>query len=177
MTSSINARRQQLSGCSSPVTPAHAAQYENGEPCAVCGHTLTVADSSGQKVSAYPSTILPQLLYLGSYDNASRSELLKTLGITHILNVRSPGCHARSPRSLHCLLHCMRASCSVDRFPVLLRLQTVPSCQTLYKNSFTYHTASTSPPEFRECFDFLGGAPTCPCRASCTAMRPHCTSY
>ena len=56
----------------------------------MCGHTLTVADSSGQKVSAYPSTILPQLLYLGSYDNASRSELLKTLGITHILNVRIP---------------------------------------------------------------------------------------
>ena len=35
-------------------------------------------------------------------------------------------------------------------------VQTVPSCQTLYKNSFTYHTVSTSPPEFLECFDFLG---------------------
>ena len=63
-------------------------QYENGEPCSVCGHTLTVADPS-QTASAYPSTILPQFLYLGSYDNAARSELLKTLGITHILNVRS----------------------------------------------------------------------------------------
>ena len=65
-------------------------QYENGEPCSVCGHTLTVADPS-LRASAYPSAILPQFLYLGSYDNAARSELLKTLGITHILNVRSPG--------------------------------------------------------------------------------------
>ena len=65
-------------------------QYENGEPCSICGHTLTVADPS-QKASAYPSAILPQFLYLGSYDNAARSELLKTLGITHILNVRFLG--------------------------------------------------------------------------------------
>ncbi|CAL8462216.1 g1747 [Coccomyxa elongata] len=57
-------------------------------------------------------------LYLGSYDNASRSELLKTVGITHILN-------------------------------------TVPSCQALYRNSFTYHTVSTAPPNFEECFNFL----------------------
>ncbi|EIE24230.1 phosphatases II [Coccomyxa subellipsoidea C-169] len=75
-------------------------------------------DAASQQASAYPSNILPQFLYLGSYDNASRSELLKTVGITHILN-------------------------------------TVPSCQPLYKNSFTYHTVSTSPPSFEECFEFL----------------------
>ena len=34
--------------------------------------------------------------------------------------------------------------------------QTVPSCQPLYRNSFTYHTVSTSPPNWEECFDFLG---------------------
>lgn len=57
----------------------------------MCGHRLTIVDTASQKASAYPSNILPQFLYLGSYDNASRSELLKTLGITHILNVRLCG--------------------------------------------------------------------------------------
>uniref|UniRef100_A0A453RF17 Tyrosine-protein phosphatase domain-containing protein n=1 Tax=Aegilops tauschii subsp. strangulata TaxID=200361 RepID=A0A453RF17_AEGTS len=52
--------------------------------------------------SAFPSEILKDFLFLGSYDNASRSELLKTIGISHILN-------------------------------------TVPLCQNLYRNSFTYH--------------------------------------
>lgn len=60
------------------------------------------------QVSAFPSEILPELLYLGSYDNASRSELLKTLGISRVLN-------------------------------------TVPACQNLYKNSFTYHCLPDSP--------------------------------
>ena len=65
-----------------------ALQYEGGEPCSVCGHRLSDTDAASQKASAYPSNIIPQFLYLGSYDNASRSELLKTVGITHILNVR-----------------------------------------------------------------------------------------
>ncbi len=63
-------------------------QYEGGEPCSVCGHRLVIPDTTSPKASALPSNILPQFLYLGSYDNASRSELLKTVGITHILNVR-----------------------------------------------------------------------------------------
>ena len=33
--------------------------------------------------------VLPGFLFLGSYDNASRTEVLKTLGITHVLNVRA----------------------------------------------------------------------------------------
>ncbi|KAL5798005.1 hypothetical protein ACOSQ2_002825 [Xanthoceras sorbifolium] len=82
----------------------HYHKYEEGEVCGVCGHR---SPSSSEKtatlqVSAFPSEILPEFLYLGSYDNASRSELLKTQGITRVLN-------------------------------------TVPSCQNLYKNSFTYH--------------------------------------
>lgn len=64
-------------------------QYEGGEPCSVCGHRLVTPDTTSPKASALPSNILPQFLYLGSYDNASRSELLKTVGITHILNVSS----------------------------------------------------------------------------------------
>jgi hypothetical protein len=35
-------------------------------------------------------------------------------------------------------------------------LQTVPTCPALYKNTFTYHTVELAPPEFEECFTFLG---------------------
>ncbi len=35
-------------------------------------------------------------------------------------------------------------------------MQTVPNCQALYKNSFEYHTVSCAPPDFQECFQFLG---------------------
>ncbi|GMH07159.1 hypothetical protein Nepgr_008999 [Nepenthes gracilis] len=81
----------------------HYHKYEEGEVCGVCGHRIPVtSDKTSIQVSAFPSEILPDFLYLGSYDNASRSELLKTQGISKILN-------------------------------------TVPSCQNLYKNSFTYH--------------------------------------
>ncbi|KAG4192934.1 hypothetical protein ERO13_A07G188500v2 [Gossypium hirsutum] len=81
----------------------HYHKYEEEEVCGICGHRIPLSsDKSSLQVSAFPSLILPGFLYLGSYDNASRSELLKTQGITHVLN-------------------------------------TVPACQNLYKNSFTYH--------------------------------------
>lgn len=82
----------------------HYHKYEEGEPCGVCGHRMAaVSDkTSSIQVSAFPSEILPEFLFLGSYDNASRAELLKTQGISRVLN-------------------------------------TVPACQNLYKNSFTYH--------------------------------------
>ncbi|XP_028758006.1 protein-tyrosine-phosphatase IBR5 [Neltuma alba] len=81
----------------------HYHKYEEGEVCSICGHRIPAAsEKTSIRVSAFPSVILPEFLYLGSYDNASRSELLKTQGISRILN-------------------------------------TVPSCQNLYRNSFTYH--------------------------------------
>lgn len=81
----------------------HYHKYEEGEVCGICGHRPPVpSEKSSPQVSAFPSEILPDFLYLGSYDNASRSELLKTQGISRVLN-------------------------------------TVPACQNLYKNSFTYH--------------------------------------
>ncbi|KAL1307893.1 hypothetical protein HN51_049787 [Arachis hypogaea] len=98
----------------------HYHKYEEGEVCSVCGHRIPVgSEKSSVQVSAFPSVILPEFLYLGSYDNASRSELLKTQGISRILN-------------------------------------TVPSCQNLYKNSFTYHCLpddKTLP--FEEAIQFL----------------------
>ncbi|PKI64191.1 hypothetical protein CRG98_015378 [Punica granatum] len=81
----------------------HYHKYEEGEVCETCGHRmLATSEKASVHFSAFPSEILPQFLYLGSYDNASRSELLKTQGISRVLN-------------------------------------TVPACQNLYKNSFTYH--------------------------------------
>ncbi|KAG8094395.1 hypothetical protein GUJ93_ZPchr0012g19830 [Zizania palustris] len=90
----------------------HYHKYEQGEVCGVCGHRPPASPAAGEQAavgvqaprpgSAFPSEILKEFLFLGSYDNASRSELLKTMGISHILN-------------------------------------TVPFCQNLYRNSFTYH--------------------------------------
>ncbi|KAG2611088.1 hypothetical protein PVAP13_4KG116300 [Panicum virgatum] len=83
----------------------HYHKYEEGEVCGVCGHRPPAAPAAAgarQLDSAFPSEILKEFLFLGSYDNASRSELLKTIGVSHILN-------------------------------------TVPLCQNLYRNSFTYH--------------------------------------
>ncbi|OVA20042.1 Dual specificity phosphatase [Macleaya cordata] len=81
----------------------HYHKYEEGEVCGICGHRIPATiEKSGLQTSAFPSEILPEFLYLGSYDNASRAELLKTQGISRVLN-------------------------------------TVPACQNLYKNSFTYH--------------------------------------
>jgi len=97
----------------------HYHDYEGGEPCSVCGHRLVQNVEERVPVSsAFPSEIIPDFLFLGSYDNAARAELLKAMGIRYILNC-------------------------------------VPTCQVLYKNSFTYHTASSSPPPLQECIDFI----------------------
>lgn len=66
----------------------HYHKFEEGEVCGICGHRPVLHEKPTVHLSAFPSEILPQFLYLGSYDNASRSELLKTQGISHILNVR-----------------------------------------------------------------------------------------
>lgn len=70
----------------------HYHDYAAGEPCSICGHAAVpaaVPDCPAASDSAFPSEILPGFLYLGSYDNASRSELLKAMGIKQIINVRS----------------------------------------------------------------------------------------
>lgn len=67
----------------------HYHKYEEGEVCGICGHRMPDVSEKGSSVhvSAFPSEILPEFLFLGSYDNASRAELLKTIGISRILNV------------------------------------------------------------------------------------------
>jgi dual specificity MAP kinase phosphatase len=62
------------------------------------------------ETSAFPTEILPGFLYLGSYDNASRSELLKAQGVTHILNVRpitdAQPIRVKSPSTPPCAMIC-----------------------------------------------------------------------
>jgi hypothetical protein len=38
-------------------------------------------------------------------------------------------------------------------------VQTVPDCPVLFKNTFTYHTITVAPPDYDECFRFLGMLP------------------
>ena len=61
-------------------------QYEGGEPCSICGHTKADVQLAPHD-AAQPTEVLPRFLYLGSYDHASRCELLKVMDVTHILNV------------------------------------------------------------------------------------------
>jgi hypothetical protein len=67
----------------------HYHKFEDGEVCGICGHRLQEATEKGPQQSAFSTEILPQFLYLGSYDNASRPELLKAQGISRILNVHT----------------------------------------------------------------------------------------
>ncbi|CAI9106470.1 OLC1v1005631C1 [Oldenlandia corymbosa var. corymbosa] len=71
----------------------HYHKYEEGEVCGVCGHHMPVAAAGGgnSSSSVFPSEILPEFLYLGSYDNAARAEFLKMQGISHLLNT-VPSC-------------------------------------------------------------------------------------
>ncbi|KAL8136689.1 hypothetical protein V2J09_002690 [Rumex salicifolius] len=69
----------------------HYHKYEEGEVCGICGHRPPAASDRPIQVSAFATEILPEFLFLGSYDNASRSELLRTQGISRILNT-VPSC-------------------------------------------------------------------------------------
>ncbi len=54
----------------------------------MCGHCLVPTNDAKPAIpSSMPTEVLPGFLFLGSYDHASRAELLKALGIGHILNV------------------------------------------------------------------------------------------
>mmetsp|Transcript_15621 Transcript_15621/g.21592 ORF Transcript_15621/g.21592 Transcript_15621/m.21592 type:complete len:271 (-) Transcript_15621:152-964(-) len=105
-----------------PACPVcgHYHKWELGEICNICGHQAMVESVKATQNTALPSEIIPDFLYLGSYDNASRNELLKAVGIAYILN-------------------------------------TVPGCQNLYRNSFTYFnvTEKGKNAQIEECIQFL----------------------
>mmetsp|Transcript_25396 Transcript_25396/g.47948 ORF Transcript_25396/g.47948 Transcript_25396/m.47948 type:complete len:297 (-) Transcript_25396:523-1413(-) len=109
-----------------PACPVcfHYHKWEQGEVCKTCGHRPSTPSERREPASTFPSEILPEFLYLGSYDNASRNELLKAIGVRCIVN-------------------------------------TVPGCQNLYRNSFTYHSVPEPPPgttrrpPLDECLEFI----------------------
>ncbi|KAK3129063.1 hypothetical protein QOZ80_6BG0470970 [Eleusine coracana subsp. coracana] len=113
----------------------HYHKYEEGEVCGVCGHRPPAVAGARPHDSAFPSEVIPEFLFLGSYDNASRSELLKTIGVSHILN-------------------------------------TVPLCQNLYRNSFTYHCLQDDKTlQFDEAIQFLEQ-----CERAKARVLVHCMS-
>ena len=65
---------------------SHYHDFDAGEACSTCGHVMTHQEKQHCE-TVLPTCILPGFLYLGSYDTASRSEMLKAMAITHILNV------------------------------------------------------------------------------------------
>lgn len=63
-------------------------QYHEGQKCAQCGHVKAVVSVNTNRVSLKP--VYGDFLFLGSYDDSSRDEHLKSLGVTHVLNVCDP---------------------------------------------------------------------------------------
>ena len=64
----------------------HYHRYEEGEMCSICGHQPP-QPSAEKSPSSFPSEIIPDFLYLGTYDHSSRAEVLKAIGVKDILNV------------------------------------------------------------------------------------------
>ena len=54
-------------------------------PCKL-GHLLIGADVHMNEQAVLPVAIIPGFLYHGNYDTASRSDIIKALGMTHLLN-------------------------------------------------------------------------------------------
>jgi len=73
---------------------SHWHNYEAGEPCSVCGHG-PAAESAVSHGTPIPTEVLRDFLFLGSYDQASRCELLRAMGIKRILNVRAAAARLR----------------------------------------------------------------------------------
>lgn len=99
-------------------------QYEGGEPCTTCGHVYTKAEGAVQRASKFPSEIVPGRVFLGSFDNASRVELLKAMGITHILNVRTllTNTPVNYPTARNCIVQTLYLVRMVDFARSLLQL-------------------------------------------------------
>ena len=66
-------------------------QYEGGEPCSICGHTLSPAVAAPPRAAARPGAMPGGRVFFGSYANAARCDLLKGMGVTHVVNVRARG--------------------------------------------------------------------------------------
>ena len=150
----------------------HYHNFEAGELCTVCGHGPAATVERAPPPSAFPTVVVPDLLYLGSYDQAARAELLKAMGIKRILNVRAPARGARhAVQGQHGGVACARGRAARRAHNARPVAQTVPDCQNLYKNTFLYHSASAVPDAPKhvpldECVAFIGAQHTAAGRAS-----------
>ena len=112
-----------------------------------------------------PTEVVPGFLFVGSFDHASRADLMKTLGITHVVNVGITFTRGYfnpiKPKFTHLLFH--RS----------FFLQTVATCPCLYKNSFIYHKTPEDgcPPSFQECSAFIDSV-----RIAGAKVLVHCMS-
>lgn len=84
----VNSKRHREEACH---ICNHYHDYYGGEPCSVCGHVKGSEDVASRcpgtlTTWADPTLVLNDFLYLGGYDAASRCELLRTLGVSHLLN-------------------------------------------------------------------------------------------
>lgn len=68
---------------------------------------MPTTDAKPAIPSSMPTEVLPGFLFLGSYDHASRAELLKALGIGHILNVSAEAVGAGRAVGLPALARCV----------------------------------------------------------------------
>ena len=142
----------------------HYHNFEAGELCTVCGHGPAATVERAPPPSAFPTLVVPDLLYLGSYDHAARAELLKAMGVKRILNVRAPCTQREATQLAQGRLGggaCARGRAAQRAEPPRPRAQTVPDCQNLYKNTFLYHSASAVPDAPKhvpldECVAFIG---------------------
>eukprot|EP01018_Ginkgo_biloba_P024411 Gb_02587 [translate_table: standard] len=111
----------------------HYHKYLEGEKCTECGHVLgdSSLKSEPHPSIQMPTEILTGFLFLGSYHNATRLELLKLQGIKRLLNTW-PACKLLENKSFE--YHTLKLEepipfndacdfieqCRVDQAPVLV---------------------------------------------------------
>jgi hypothetical protein len=114
-------------------------------PCAQRKHVYMLLCTAGsqQAMQDRPAQIQQQV----STDAAGQSAgscKVRPANQTMSAQVGNSGCSLLGPR--------------LTVMGFVLVLQTVPTCPALYRNTFTYHTVEHAPPDFEECFKFLGKA-------------------
>jgi hypothetical protein len=88
-----------------PPPPKHThathKQYEGGEPCSICGHTLARASTptASLPAAARPGRVGPAL-WFGSYEVGARPNLLTSLGVTRVVSLVPGDGGALYPHSL-----------------------------------------------------------------------------
>lgn len=75
------------------LTENLSVQYHGGEICPDCGHKK--GEGQFMVPNAFTSRrhlrpVMDDFIFVGSYDDSSRLEHLKQVGVTHLLNVSNP---------------------------------------------------------------------------------------